>query len=79
VTDPDAVDLLIRRGADIEAKDVRGWTPLIEQANNQDNGPDVVAALLAHKGPHGETALSFARETGDEEFIKVLVSAGATD
>lgn len=76
VTDPAAVDLLIRKGADIEAKDVCGWTPLIEQANNQDNGPDVVAALLAHgakpnaKGSHGETALLFARETGDEDFIK---------
>lgn len=85
VTDPDAIDLLVRRGADIETKDIRGWTPLIEQANNQDNGPDVVAALLAHganpnaTGSNGETPLSFARETGDEEFIKVLISAGAND
>lgn len=59
VTDPGAIDLLIRRGADIEARDIRGWTPLIEQANNQDNGPDVVAALLARGanpnaiGPNG--------------------------
>lgn len=85
VTDPDAIDLLIRRGADIEARDIRGWTPLIEQANNQDNGPDVTAALLDYganpnaTGTGGETALSFARQTGDEEFLKVLISAGAKD
>jgi ankyrin repeat protein len=85
ITDPDAVSLLVQRGADIEARDVRGWTPLICQANNQDNGPDVVAALLANganpnaKGSKGETALSFARGTGDEEFIKVMEEGGARD
>lgn len=56
---------------------------MIKQATNQDNGPDVVAALLAHganpnaTGPDGETALYFARESGDDDFIKVLISAGA--
>ncbi|KNY31553.1 ankyrin repeat domain-containing protein [Agrobacterium sp. SUL3] len=84
VTDPDAVQLLVERGANIEARDKRGWTPLIMQANNQQNGPDVVAALLAHgadpnaEGHDGETALSFARETGDESFIEVLTANGAT-
>ncbi|WP_051671918.1 MULTISPECIES: ankyrin repeat domain-containing protein [unclassified Agrobacterium] len=83
VTDPDAVPLLIGRGANIEARDKRGWTPLIMQANNQQNGPDVVAALLAHgadpnaEGHNGETALSFARETGDGSFIEVLTANGA--
>ena len=83
VTDPDAVRLLIKRGASIEARDKRGWTPLIEQANNQQNGPDVVAALLARgadpnaEGHNGETALSFARETGDRAFIDVLTASGA--
>ncbi|MEH0295834.1 ankyrin repeat domain-containing protein [Agrobacterium sp. CCNWLW71] len=83
VTDPDAVPLLVGRGANIEARDKRGWTPLIMQANNQQNGPDVVAALLAHgadpnaEGHNGETALSFARETGDGSFIEVLIANGA--
>ncbi len=82
VTDPDAVPLLVGRGANIEARDKRGWTPLIMQANNQQNGPDVVAALLAHgadpnaEGHNGETALSFARETGDATLIKVLIANG---
>lgn len=85
VTDPDAVEVLVQRGADIEAKDARGWTPLIMQANNQDNGPDVVSALLANganpnaKGGNGETALSFARQTGDEKFIKAITDGGARD
>lgn len=84
VTDPDAVALLVANGANIEARDTRGWTPLIMQADNQQNGPDVVAALLAHgadpvaEGRGGETALSFARETGDEALIAVLIENGAT-
>nr|WP_283950050.1 ankyrin repeat domain-containing protein [Agrobacterium tumefaciens] len=84
VTDPDAVPLLMERGASIKARDKRGWTPLIMQANNQQNGPDVVAALLAHgadpnaEGHDGETALSFAKETGDGSFIEVLTANGAT-
>jgi ankyrin repeat protein len=83
VTDADAVSLLVQRGADIEAKDAEGGTPLVEQANNQANGPDVVAALLANganpnaKGTDGETALSFARATGDQAFIEVLIAGGA--
>ncbi|MCO5731277.1 ankyrin repeat domain-containing protein [Rhizobium sp. SSA_523] len=83
VTDPDAVPLLVQRGADLEARDARGWTPLIMQANNQQNGPDVVAALMASganpdaRGADGETALSFARETGDVDFIAVLTEGGA--
>lgn len=84
ITDPDAVSVLVEKGADIEARDTNGWTPLIMQANNQDNGPDVVAALLASganpnaEGNSGETALSFALETGDEDFINVLKAGGAT-
>ena len=84
VTDPVAVDLLVRRGADIEAR-IYVVAPLIMQANNQDSGPDVVSALLAHganpnaKGADGESALLFARQTGDEEFMTVLKSAEARD
>lgn len=42
-----------------------------------------VAGLLAHgadpnaEGHNGETALSFARETGDGSFIEVLIANGA--
>ena len=85
IADPDAVSLLVQRGADIEARDGKGWTPLIMQANNQENGPEVIAALIANganpnaKGNAGETALSFAQQTGDEEFLEVLTAGGATE
>jgi len=85
ITDPDAIALLVRRGADLEARDIGGWTPLIMQANNQQNGPDVVPALLANganpnaKGNNGESALSFARKTGNAELMEILIKAGAKD
>ncbi|CAH0282934.1 ankyrin repeat domain-containing protein [Agrobacterium fabrum] len=83
ITDPDTVSLLVKRGANIEARDERGWTPLIMQANNQQNGPDVVAALLAQgadpnaEGFAGETALSFAKQTGDAALVRMLIASGA--
>lgn len=83
ITDPDTVSLLVKRGANIEARDERGWTPLIMQANNLQNGPDVVAALLAQgadptaEGDAGETALSFAKQAGDVDLIRMLIAGGA--
>jgi len=85
ISDPDAIALLVGKGADLEARDKRGWTPLIEQATNQQNGSDVVAALLANganpnaKGNNGESALSFARKRGDAELMGILTKAGAKD
>lgn len=85
VTDPDVVPLLVSRGANIEARDERGWTPLITQASEQQNGPDVVAVLLTQgadpnaEGRNGETALSFANETGEQSFIDVLIENGARE
>lgn len=83
LTDPDAVPLLVRHGADLEARDARGWTPLLMQAGEQQNGSDVVAALLACGadvnaiGNRGETALSMAQETEDETLAALLRDHGA--
>jgi uncharacterized protein len=85
VADPDAIATLVGKGADLEARDERGWTPLIEQTTNQQNGSDVIAALLANgadpnsKGNNGESALSLARERGDAELMEMLTEAGAKD
>jgi ankyrin repeat protein len=85
ITDPDATALLMSKGADLEARDKRGWTPLIDQATNQQDGSDVVAALLANgadpnaKGNNGESALSLARKRGDAELMEMLTKAGAKD
>jgi uncharacterized protein len=75
----------VGKGADVEARDERGWNPLIEQTTNQQNGSDVVAALLANgappnaKGSNGESELSLARERGDAELMEMLTEAGAKD
>jgi uncharacterized protein len=85
ITDPDAIALLVGKGADLEARDKRGWTPLMEQVTNQQNGSDVVAALLANganpnpKGNNDQSALSLARTRCDAELMEVLTKAGAKD
>ncbi len=78
VTDPEAVPLLVAKGANLEARDARGWTPLIMQTTSQENGPDVVIALLKAgadreaRGENGMTALDLAREGGSDELLRVL-------
>ncbi|MBK4216092.1 ankyrin repeat domain-containing protein [Paracoccus caeni] len=82
VTEPEAVPVLIAKGADPEARDIRGWTPLIMQVSSQENGPDVVAALLEAGadpeavGKDGKTALDMALEgDADPELIAILKQA----
>ncbi len=85
VTDPNAVPMLVKSGAMIDARDKNGWTPLIMQADNQENGPDVVEALLSEganpnaKGENGVTALALAKETGNQSLIDVLKAGGAAE
>ena len=81
VAEPGAVSVLVGKGADLEAVDVRGWTPLLMQANEQRN--DVVMQLLHvgadpnASGGSGETALSFAEISRNDELISMLRAAGA--
>ncbi len=83
ITEPEAIALLVRHGADLEARDIRGLTPLLLQAGEQQNGSDVVAALLAcgadanAVGHKGETALSIAGEAEDEPLVELLLAHGA--
>lgn len=85
VTDAHAIATLVSKGADMESRDQKGWTPLMEQTTNQQNGSDVVAALLANgadpnaKGNNGESALSLARKRSDAELVEMLMKAGAKD
>lgn len=77
--------MLVKSGAMIDARDKNGWTPLIMQADNQENGPDVVEALLSEganpnaKGENGVTALALAKETGNQSLIDVLKAGGAAE
>lgn len=45
--DPTAIRLLLKAGADIDARDNQGWTPLMSHATDETTGPDAVYTLLA--------------------------------
>lgn len=82
LTDPYAVPVVVAAGGRLEARDMRGRTPLIAKAGEGDTA-DVMAALIAAgadvhaRSPSGETALSNAREQQDEAKIALLLEAGA--
>lgn len=85
IADPEAVSVIVANGGDIEARDTNGRTPLIEQADNQQNGTDVVVALLASgananaKDFDDQTALSLAQQTSNQDLARVLRRAGAEE
>jgi len=72
---------LVERGANLEAKDERGYSPLILAAFK---GRTAVLCILLGGGAdakaqdkHGNTALMFAAQWGDLEAVKLLLAAGA--
>ena len=75
------VQLLLDKGADINAKDSNGETALMEAA---DNGHlEVVKQLLAKgadvnaKSSYGYTALLYAADQGHTECVGLLLDGGA--
>jgi ankyrin repeat protein len=80
-----ATNLLLEKGADIDAKDPVGRTLLMLAAASDEMLVDVVKNLIARgvdvnaKTPKGETALSFARLRGETPIVELLLKAGATD
>ena len=80
--DPDAVRLLLDRGADINARDADGRTPLM-MASYSDADSIAVVRLLIERGadvnlrtPSGDTAVSLAAARGGA-IADALVRAGA--
>lgn len=72
---------LVQRGADLEARDERGYSPLILAAFK---GRMAVLRILLERGAdakaqdrHGNSALMFAAQWGDLEAVKLLLAAGA--
>ena len=80
--DLNVVDLLLNRGADVNAKTEEGATPLMYACQN--GFPDVVDTLIrkgadVNTAPYnGMTALISVSKTGDYEIASILVHAGAS-
>jgi hypothetical protein len=79
--DMNNVQALISSGADINEKNMMGWTPLHAAVRNQQKA---VAAFLVDKGADvnaknnsGQTALHFAIETSQKDVAEVLIAKGA--
>jgi ankyrin repeat protein len=77
------VKLLLEKGAELEAKDMFGQTPL-SQAVRAGNGREAVVKMLLEKGAEleakdkdGQTPLSWAAENGYEAMVKLLLEKGA--
>jgi ankyrin repeat protein len=81
----DMVRALLDAGADINARDVRGMTPLMLAIGTDHQDPEVISALLLKrpdvdaKSLSGETALDWARKFGDRWIIDALKRAGAIE
>lgn len=79
------VDRRIRAGANVNyVQDDTGYTPLILAATG--NYTDTVKAILRHhpanvnqKDMQDESALQLAQKHGNEEMIRLLKAAGATE
>ncbi|KAF5585412.1 ankyrin 3 [Fusarium pseudoanthophilum] len=72
---------LIANGADIEARDEAGWTPLCLAAAN---GDTTTVSILLQKGADvencskiGQAPLMYAAEVGSEDCMRLLISGGA--
>jgi len=71
--------MLVRAGADVNARQQQGWTPLHGAADSDDR--ETVELLLGHGADPtaihdgGKTALDIAREKGHAEVIEVLDAA----
>ncbi|CAM9787414.1 unnamed protein product, partial [Laminaria digitata] len=80
--DPDLIDLLLSAGADIDARTVKGFTPLHLATDRPDSGD--AAAILLRRGAAkdavdsgGKSALHFAAERGHLAATRALLAAGA--
>ncbi len=75
---PDAIKLLLEKGANVNRQDVRGMTPLMLSIGNDHPDIRVVNLLLEHgadvklKSKAGETALDWARKFNHPQVLAAL-------
>ena len=79
--DMNNVKALISSGADINGKNMMGWTPLHAAVRNQQK---IVAEFLIGKGADvnaknnsGQTPLHFAIEFGQKDVVELMIAKGA--
>jgi ankyrin repeat protein len=80
---PERIAMLVKEGADLEAQDNDGWTPMRRAAAYNQN-PEVITMLLKAgaaleaRDNNGMTALMYAAwENPNPEVIATLLNAGA--
>jgi ankyrin repeat protein len=77
-----AVKLLLDKGADVNAVDYRGYTPLLQAVQYDRDSPEIVKLLLEHGAnvhavAEGQTAVTIAARRGDTELTRFLREATA--
>ncbi len=77
------VQLLLDSGANVNAVDIRGMTPLIYAAASEDRNAETLKLLLARganptaKDQHGQTAIDWVRKFNDPAKLKVFAASPA--
>jgi ankyrin repeat protein len=81
---PEVTSLLVEGGADVNAKDIRGMTPLMLAVATDHPDRETIRLLLARGvdvnagSLDGETALDWTRKQGAPAIVDMLIRAGAT-
>jgi len=75
---PDVVEMLLESGASVDARDVRGMTPLMWAIGTDRPVSRTISLLLAHRAdtaltsPDGESALDWARKFNNPAVLSLL-------